>query len=177
LAITKEKKLELVADYADRLSRSEAVIFTDYRGLSVKDQENLRRQLWETRGAFQIVKNTLLRRALQDAGMSVPEETLIGPTALGYCFEDAAEMVKILSEFSKETERLVLKGGLLGTKYIGAKDVEVLATLPSREALLAQVVGSMQAPIGGLVNVLAGPLRALASVVRARADQLENAEA
>jgi large subunit ribosomal protein L10 len=174
LAISKKKKQELVADYADRLSRSKAVIFTDYRGLSVKDQENLRRQLWESDSAFQVIKNTLLQRALQDAGMSVPEEALIGPTALGYCFEDVAVVVKILSAFAKETERLAFKGGLLGSQYIGTKDVEVLATLPSRDVLLGQVVGSMQAPISGLVNVLAGPLRGLANVLRARGDQLQS---
>jgi large subunit ribosomal protein L10 len=175
LAISKEKKEELVAGFAERLSRSEAVIFTDYRGLSVKDQQNLRRQLWESQSAFQIVKNTLLQRALQDAGISVPEEALTGPTALGYCFEDVTSVVKILSGFAKDTELLAFKGGLLGNQFISVEDVKTLASLPSREVLLGRVVGTMQAPIGGLVNVLAGSLRGLVNVLQARADQLESA--
>jgi large subunit ribosomal protein L10 len=175
LAISKEKKKELVADYAEKLSRSEAVIFTDYQGLSVKDQQTLRRQLWDIQSGFQVVKNTLLQRALQDAGISVPEGTFAGPTALGYCFEDITGVVKILSAFGKETELLDFKGGLLGNQFISVEDVEALASLPSREVLLGRVVGSIQAPIGGLVNVLAGSLRGLVNVLQARADQLEGA--
>jgi large subunit ribosomal protein L10 len=173
LAISKEKKQELIANYAEKLARSEAVIFTDYRGLSVKDQERLRRQLWESQSAFQVVKNSLLQRVLKDAGMSVPDGALAGPTALGFCFEDVTTVVKILSGFADETELLAFKGGLLGSQFIGVEDVKILADLPSREVLLARVVGGMQSPIGGLVNVLAGPLRSLANVLQARADQLE----
>lgn len=172
MAISKQKKHELVADYADNLARSEAVIFTDFRGLSVKAQGALRRQLWESESAFQVVKNSLLRRALEDAGMSVPEVALTGPTAVGYCFSDAAGVVKILSDFSKDTGTLTFKGGLLGSRFVDAYDVERLASLPSREVLLSRVMGSMQSPLSGLVNVLAGPLRGLATVLQARADQV-----
>lgn len=172
MAISKEKKRELVADYADKLARSEAVIFTDYSGLPVKEQQKLRRQLWESQSGFQVVKNTLLRRALQDAGMSVPEETLTRPTALGYCFEDVTTVVKVLSDFAKETEFLTFKGGLLGARFIGAEEVEALAKLPSRDVLLALVVRGIQSPISGLVNVLVGPLRGLVNVLQARSDQL-----
>jgi len=175
LAISKEKKQELIAVYTENLSRSEAVIFTDYRGLSVKAQQHLRRQLWESQSAFQVVKNSLLQRALQDVGLSIPKEALAGPTALGYCFEDVTNVVKILSDFASETELLAFKGGLLGSQFIGAEDVKTLARLPSREVLLARVVGGIQSPISGLVNVLAGPLRGLANVLQARADQLESA--
>lgn len=172
MAISKEKKRELVADYTDKLARSEAVIFTDYSGLSVKGQQKLRRQLWESQSGFQVVKNTLLRRALQDAGMSVPEETLAGPTALGYCFEDVTTVVRVLSDFAKETGFLTFKGGLLGARFIGAEEIEALAKLPSRDVLLALVVRGIQSPISGLVNVLVGPLRGLVNVLQARSDQL-----
>ena len=175
MAISKQKKHDLVADYADNLARSEAVIFTDFRGLSVKAQGVLRRQLWESESSFQVVKNSLLQRALDGAGMSVPEDALTGPTAVGYCFSDVTNVVKILSDFSKDSGFLTFKGGLLGSRYIDADDVIRLASLPSREVLLARVLGSMQSPISGLVNVLAGPLRGLATVLQARADQLESA--
>lgn len=175
MAISKEKKRKLVADYTDNLKRSEAVIFADYRGLRVKDMERLRRQLWETKSRFQVVKNTLMERALQEAGLSVPEEMLFGPTAVSYCFEDVATVVKILADFAKETGVLTFKGGLLGGRVIGVEDIRTLATLPSREELLAKLVGHIQAPIGGLVSVLAGPIRGLVNVLQARADQLESA--
>ena len=175
MAISKERKGELVADYTDNLKRSEAIIFTDYHGLRVKDLERLRRQLWETKSNFRVIKNTLMERALQDAGLAVPEEILIGPTAIGYCFEDAATVVKTLADFAKETGGLTFKGGLLDTRFIGVEDIRTLATLPPRAVLLARVVGGIQAPISGLVNVLAGPVRGLVNVLQARADQLESA--
>jgi len=177
LAISKQKKHELVADYAERLARSEAVIFTDFRGLSVNAQGVLRKQLRESQSSFQVVKNRLLLRALTDAGMSVPEETLTGQTAVGYCFQDAAGVVKILADFGKASGFLTFKGGLLGSRFIGAEDVQRLAALPPREVLLSRAIGSMQSPISGLVNVLAGPLRGLATVLQAHADQLASAEA
>lgn len=175
MATSKEKKRQLVADYTDKLTRSEAVIFTDYRGLRVKDLERLRRQLWETKSGFQVVKNTLLERALQDGELAVPEEVLVGPTAIGYCFEDVATVVKTLTDFAKETGVLTFKGGLLGSRFIGVEEIRTLATLPPREVLLARVVGGIQAPISGLVNVLAGPIRGLVNVLQARADQLGSA--
>ena len=116
MAISKEKKIELIADYSEKLAKSEAVIFTDHRGLTVKLQEDLRRQLWESESSFQVVKNTLLSRALDDAGIEVPQEALDGPTALGYAYEDAAAVVKILAQFAKETDLLTFKGGYVGTE-------------------------------------------------------------
>lgn len=175
MVISKERKQELIADYTDKLTRSEAVIFTDYRGLPVKELERLRRQLRESKSAFQVVKNTLLKRALQEVGLSVPEKILRGPTALSYCFEDATATVKILTEFAKETEVLTFKGGLLGPRFISVEEIQTLAKLPSREVLLAQLMGGFQAPIRGLVNVLAGPIRGLVNVLQARAEQLESA--
>lgn len=175
MAISKEKKGKLVADYADRLARSEAVIFADYRGLSVKDMERLRRLLWDSESAFQVIKNTLLKRALQDAGLTVPEEVLVGPTAVSYCFENVASVIKVLSDFARDTGALTFKGGLLGTRFVAAGDVEALAQMPSREELLARVVGGVQAPLRGLVNVLAGTVRGLVNVLQARADQLSSA--
>jgi len=172
LAISKEKKRELVADYTDRLTRSQAVVFTEYRGIPVRDLERLRRQLSESKSVFQVVKNTLLGRALQDAGLSVPEDVLRGPTAISYCFEDIASAIKTLADFAKETGTLSFKGGLLGSRFIDGGEVQALATLPPRAELLAQVVSNIQTPIRGLVNVLAGPLRGLVNVLQARADQL-----
>lgn len=175
MAISKEKKRELVADYGEKLARSRGVIFTDYSGLSVKQQEVLRSQLAELDSTFQVIKNSLLELALEGAGMSVPSQALQGPTAIGYAYADVPALVKVLADFAKQTELLPFKGGLLGDRFIAAQDVQALADLPPREVLLARVVGGMQAPISGLVNVLSGTMRGFLNVLTARADQLETA--
>lgn len=175
MAISKEKKSELVAEYKDRLAHSRGVVITGYSGLTVKDQEKLRKQLSDVQGAFQVIKNTLFERALQDAGISIPDDALAGPTALGYCYEDVPAVVKVLSSAAKESELLAVRGALLNGRFIAAQDVQVLTELPPREVLLARVVGQMQAPIHGLVNVLAGSLRGLVNVLQAHQSQLEGA--
>jgi len=175
LAITKEKKGELVADYKEKLARSQGVVFTGYHGLTMKDQEELRKRLTDVQGVFQVVKNTLFERALADAGLSIPGDVMVGPTALGYCLEDVPAVVKVLAAIAKESEFLTLRGALLEGQFIAAQDVQALTELPPREVLLARLIGQMQAPIHGLVNVLAGTLRGLVTVLQARASQLEGA--
>jgi large subunit ribosomal protein L10 len=175
LAISKDKKVELVADYKEKLARSRGVVITGYRGLTVKDQEDLRKRLSDVQGVFQVVKNTLFERALEDAGLSVPGDVMAGPTALGYCLDDVPAVVKVLANVAKESEFLTLRGALLEGQFIAAQDVQALTELPSREVLLARLVGQMQAPIYGLVNVLAGTLRGLVTVLQARGSQLEGA--
>lgn len=175
MAITKEKKGELVADYKDKLARSRGVVITGYHGLTMKDQEELRRRLSDVQGIFQVVKNTLFERALVDAGFSVPGDVMVGPTALGFCFDDVPAVAKVLANMAKESEFLTLRGALLEGQFIAERDVQILTELPPREVLLARLVGQMQAPVHGLVNVLAGTLRGLVTVLQGRASQLEGA--
>ena len=173
LAITKEKKQGLTKGYVEKFSRSRAAILTDYRGLPVTEINQLRNKLREAGSGYHVVKNRLVKLALREVGLPVPEELLKGPTAIGFCYEDVIAPAKILTEYAKEFKTLTIKGGILGTRVIDEQAVSSLADLPSREVLLAQLLGGLQSPLGGLISVLSGTLRGLVAVLKARADQLQ----
>lgn len=174
MAITRKKKEAIVADLAEKLSRSQAIILTDYRGLSVPEINRLRRQLRDMATGYHVVKNRLVKRALEQVGLPVPEALLRGPTAIAFCYEDAAAPAKALMDFAKESKILTIKGGLLGQQVITAERVSALAALPPLDILRAQVLAGIQAPVAGLLDVLGGPLRQLVYVLQARAQQLES---
>jgi large subunit ribosomal protein L10 len=173
LAISKEKKQELVKSYVEEFSRSQAAILTDYRGLSVAELNRLRNKMREAGSGYHVVKNRLVKLALREAGLPVPEELLQGPTAIGYCYEDVIAPAKVLTEYTKESKMLAIKGGILGDRVIDVEAISSLADLPPRDVLLAQLLSGVQSPMAGLVNVLSGTLRGLVTVLKARADQLE----
>lgn len=175
MAITREKKETLVSEYVERLRRSQAFIVTEYRGLTTKQVENLRRELRGCESDFAITKNTLFARALTEVGLPVPESLLTGPTAVAFCFNEVSAPAKVLTKFAKDSKILVLRGGMMGTTVFDNEGVQTLITLPGKDQLRAQVVGMLQAPLSGLVNVLAGPIRGLLNVLNARIGQLEQA--
>jgi large subunit ribosomal protein L10 len=177
LAITREQKKEIVAGYKDAIARSRAMILTDYRGLSVAQISELRRNLREVDGVFQVVKNTLFTLALQEAGLPVPEDQLTGPVAVGYCLEDTPPVAKVLRDFAEATDILAIRGAILGTNIVDTAAVEGLADLPPREVVLAQLLGAIQGPMSSLVNTLNAPMREIAQVLQARADQGQEEEA
>jgi large subunit ribosomal protein L10 len=167
----------MVADYVEKMGRSEALILTDYRGLSVAQVTDLRQRLRESDGVFQVVKNTLFLRAVEEAGLPVPVEQMDGPLAVGYCFGDAPPVAKILMDFAKEAQILTIKGAILGTSVLNAEGVKGLADLPPREVLLAQLVGAVQGPMASLAGTIAGPMRELVQVLQARSEQGQEAAA
>ncbi len=171
MAISKERKKELVSDYVDKMKESEGIILTDYRGLTVANITELRRRMREAEGVYQVVKNTLFELALEKVGKSIPSDELEGPVAVGYCLGDTPPVAKVLVDFAKETQVLEIRGALLGTDYLGVDAVQSLADLPSREILLAQLVSAVQGPMSSLVNALNAPMRELAQVLQARSEQ------
>jgi len=173
LAISREKKENLIETYVELLSRSQAVFLVDYRGMSVAEMTRLRRQLEQAEVSFMVVKNTLLKRALEQRGLSLPDKMFEGPLAMGVAKGDAVVAAKTLRDAAATSQFLQLKGGLLAGRAITADQAKSLADVPPREVLLARVVGGLQAPIAGLVNVLNGPIRGLVYVLQARADQLK----
>jgi large subunit ribosomal protein L10 len=177
LAITREQKKQILADYVERMSSSEAMILADYRGLTVADMTDLRRRMRETSGVFQVVKNSLFERALQEAGIPTPAEQLEGPIAVGYCLGEVPPVAKTMVDFAKETNALRIKGALLGTSFLGTDGVKELADLPSREVLLAQLLGAVQGPMSSLVSTLQAPLRELVQVLQVRSEQGQEAAA
>lgn len=177
MAITKEQKVEMVADYKDKMSRSRAIILTDYRGLSVAQISELRRNLREVDSVFQVVKNTLFELALEQSGLPVPTDQLEGPLAVSYCLADTPPVAKALREFAGNTDILVIKGAILGTSVLDASAVAGLADLPPREVLRAQLLGAIQGPMSSLVSTLNAPLRELVQVLHARSEQGQDQEA
>jgi large subunit ribosomal protein L10 len=177
LAISKEKKQQMVADYGDRMSRSQALILADYRGLTVADLMELRRRLRENKSEFQIIKNTLFKLALEQAGISVPTDRIQGTIAVSYCFAEVPPVAKALFDFARETEMLQMKGAIFGSQFLDAEGVKALADLPPREVLLAQLLGAVQGPMSSLVTTITAPLRELVQVLQARSEQGQQAAA
>jgi large subunit ribosomal protein L10 len=171
LAITKEKKQQIVTDYLDKLSNSQAMIFADYRGLTVADLTDLRRSLRESGAVFQIVKNTLFQRALEELDIPVPMDQMDGPIAIGYCMDEVPPAAKALVDFAKESDALQIKGAILGASFLDEAGVKGLADLPPREILLAQLLGAVQGPMSSLASTIAAPMRELVQVLQARSEQ------
>jgi len=135
------EKVTTVAEIAAKLRSADAAILTEYRGLTVSQMAGIRRQLREAGGEWKVYKNTLARLAALQTGAEALSSELVGPTAIAFVKGDVAAAAKVLREASKVNPQLVLKGGVMGDKFLSAKDVEVLADLPSRETLLAMFAG------------------------------------
>ena len=173
-------KIAVVNEMKEKLQSAQGAVLVGFTGLSVADVTKLRRKFREGNVEYKVIKNTLTRIAANEVGYEGLSEFLEGPTALAYSTEDAVAPAKILKEFIKETktEALTVKVGICDGQVIDAAGVEDLANLPSREELLAKLVGSMQAPISGLVNVLQGNIRNMVYVldaVRAKKAEQESA--
>ncbi len=177
MAISREQKEQLVADYVDKLSRSNAIFLTDYRGLSVLDMESLRAKVREAGGGYSIVKNTLAARALEAASLSVPEDMLKGPTAISFAYEEVHAVAKVLADFAKNTEILQVKGGVVEGNVLSPEQISSLASMPPREVILAQLLGLIQQPGNGVAGVVNAAGNKLAATVKAYADKLEKAGA
>lgn len=179
MAVTSEKQA-IVADLKERLTTAKGAVLTSYKGLTVAQDTELRRALREAGVSYHVVKNTLTRIAAKEAGLDELAEHLEGTTALAVSTEDAVAPAKVISEFIKknkldDTEALVVKAGLVDGKVIDVQEVKALASLPSREVLIAKLLGSMQAPISGTVNVLQGVIRNAVYVLEAIRQQKESA--
>ncbi len=175
MAISKQKKQQTVAQLKEMLGRSQAVILSEYRGLTATQMAAVRNRLRPLDSKFVVAKNSLLARSLQEAGMPVPDDMLKGPTAIGFCFGDFREPTRTLWDFARETDILVIKGGLLGDSVLSSETVRSLMNLPSTETLRAQALAGIQAPASGLVGVLDGALSGLLRVFEARAEQMGTA--
>jgi large subunit ribosomal protein L10 len=175
LAISKEKKHEIVADYVARMSQSQAMILTDYRGLTVAALTELRRKLRQDDGTFQIVKNTLFKLALEQAGIPNLGEQIEGTVAVSYCLGEVPPIAKTLNVFAQESNLLQIRGAVLGTGFLDAAKVQDLADLPPREILLAQLLSAVQGPLSSLASIIAAPMRELVQVLQARSEQGQDA--
>jgi large subunit ribosomal protein L10 len=158
------EKVQAVADIKERWQQAQAVFLTEYRGLSVKQLQSLRRNLRKTGADYKIVKMTLARRAVAELGIEIPADQLIGPTALTFVHQDVVATAKALRDFTRESDRLVLKGGLLGSELLAAEQVTKLADIEPREVLLARLAGGMKAPMAQAAGLFSAFTRNAASM-------------
>ncbi len=170
-------KEPVVQEIKEKLEAAQSVVLTDYRGLDVAEVTDLRNKLRDAGIEFKVVKNTLTRIAANQIGLEGLDPYLEGPTALAFSEKDPVAPAKILSEFAKTHKDLEIKAGILDGKVIGVEGIKALADLPSREVLLARVLGGMQAPMYGFAGVLQGTLRSLVYVLEAVRQQKAGAEA
>jgi large subunit ribosomal protein L10 len=171
----RQEKVAVVTEIREKLEGSDAAFLTEYRGLSVGALAGLRVTLRQTGAEYKVYKNTLARLAASDAGITGLEELLVGPTGITFVKGDVAAAAKALRDVAKTNPLLILKGGSLGKVTLSAKDVEALAELPSREVLLAQFAGALQAPLVKTAGLLQALPRSFAYGLKALIDQREQA--
>lgn len=170
------EKVKAVEGIAADLESTDVYYLVDYRGISVGEAVDLRNRLREEGAAFKVIKNTLAKRAVEKAGLEELQDFLEGPTAIAYCHDDPVAPAKVIRDFAKETSKLSVKGGYLRDHVVSAEEIGELAALPSRDELVAKVVGGISAPLYGFANVMAGPLRGLATVLgQIQEQQAQNA--
>ena len=171
MALSRQKKEEVLAQYKDWLDRSQAVFLVEYSGVTVKQLDGIRSKVREVGGEFHILKNTLARKVFEANGVQAPAGYFEKSTAVTFAFTDPASTAKALTDLMKTTEALKLKGGFLDKQTLNPAQVKALADLPPLPVVRAQLLGVLQAPASKLVRTLAEPARSLASVVRAYSEK------
>jgi large subunit ribosomal protein L10 len=167
LAISKEKKNEIVNQYGDWLQRSQALVLTEYLGMTVKEMDELRARIRESGGEFHVVKNTLMKRVLEDSGLTLDETHFLNTTAIGFAFEDAPALAKALTDFAKESDFLKIKAGYLDRRLMNADEIVALASVPPLPVMRATLLSTVLAPASKFARTLAEPGRQVAAVLKA----------
>ncbi|MFA6215919.1 MAG: 50S ribosomal protein L10 [Patescibacteria group bacterium] len=168
MAKTRQKKDEEIKKLAEELSRAKSLVFVNFNGLKVKEIEDLRKRCRKENIGYTVIKKTLMKMALKNAGLTdIDPKSFSAESALVLGYEDEIAPARVIETFAKEHEALKAFGGVLDGKFVGRDKVVELSKLPSKEELLAKVIGSIKAPVSGFVNVLAGNLRNLVCVLSA----------
>lgn len=167
------EKQALVAELSEKLKNASAGVLVDYKGITVAQDTALRVEMRKNNVEYFVVKNTMMQFAIKEAGLENLSPVLEGTTALAICEDDPVAAAKVVAEFSKKMngEKFLIKAGFVDGKVIGVDEVKALAELPSKEILVATVLGTLMAPIRGLATVLDANISGLARVVQAIADQ------
>jgi len=165
--VSRAEKEAILKELKEKFQEAKVAVFTDYRGLTVAEVTRLRQKLREAGCVFKVAKNTLTEKVVKELGYEGVESFLEGQTAIAFGIQDPVAPAKVLSDFIREARKMEIKGGLLEGRVITAEGVKGLASLPSREVLLARVLGGMQAPLYGFVTVLQGTLRSFVYALEA----------
>jgi large subunit ribosomal protein L10 len=168
--LTKDQKKKIVKDLTEKIKTGKVMIFSDFTGTTVGGMKELRDELRKTGATYKVTKKKLIDLAFKDAGIEADSIGLEGQIGLAIGQEDEVSAAKVLGQFSKKNKNFKILRGVLDNKIISDKEVIALASLPSREELLARFVGSINAPVSGFVNVLAGNLRNFVGVLKAIAE-------
>jgi large subunit ribosomal protein L10 len=173
--VLRSEKERVVAELAKRLGDADTLMVADYRGLTMPEIDELRTRLLEAGARFTVVKNTLTKRAAEEAGTTEVLELIDGPTAIAFLEADGDPLAvaKVLNETSRANDVLVIRGGLLEGTVVGDAEIKRLATLPPAEVLRAQLAGAVFAPMTMVVGLFTAPLRDLVGIIDARIRQLE----
>lgn len=163
-------KAPIIEEIKNLLDSCQSAVIVDYRGLTVEEDTALRKKFRESGVVYKVLKNTYIKRAADELGITGLDADLNGPTAVAFGIQDPAAPAKILKEFIADKKKMTVKCGIVDKQYIDANGVKALADLPSREVLIAKMLGSMNAPITGLVSVLGGTVRKLLYALNAVAD-------
>jgi len=162
------QKARTIEQAKEWYSKASGIVFTDYRGLKVKEFQALRKPLREKGAEIHVIKNTLFRVAAGDDVNNLPEELHNGPTAVAFIYGSEPDAAKALVDFAKTHDKFIVKGGMFGGKAFTDKDVVNLSKLPPKEVLIAQVIGTIAAPLSNLVGVIeaiyAEPIRTIGAV-------------
>lgn len=172
-----QAKKELVEEIKEKVDKSQSVVLVDYRGLNVDELTKLRQECREAGVEYKVYKNTMMRFAFKDAGLEDFNQFLTGPNAIAFGYEDPVQAAKITYNFSKDHENLEIKAGIVDGKIIDLEEVKSLASLPSKEVLIAQALMGLNAPITGFVNVLQGNIRNLVYALNAIQEKKQAEEA
>jgi large subunit ribosomal protein L10 len=175
LAISKERKEELIADYIEQLRQSKGFILADYRGLSVSAMEDIRRSVRPIGAETRVVKNRLLALALEEVGMSLPEEWLEGPTLVDFCHDEVPPVAKALTDAAKGLDQFHIKGGLISGSIMTVEQVQAVADLPPLDVLFGQIMGTVNAPASRISGVVASGVRQVLNLLQAYKEKLEEA--
>ncbi len=171
------QKKQVVAELAEKFKNSVSGVIIDYKGITVEQDTNLRRKFREAGVDYAVIKNTLMRFAVKEAGLDDLSAILEGTSALAICENDPVAPAKVFKDFLKENEELELsfKGGFVDGKVLSVDEIKALADLPPKEVLIAKVLGGLNSPIAGLANVLNGNIRGLAVALNAVAEKKQAA--
>ena len=170
MALSKERKEELVAQYDAWMKESKALIFAEYTGLNMPQMDDLRAKSRDAGAEFHVIKNRLGKRVFEAAGYDVPDGLFVGSTAFGIAYQDAPGIAKVIKDFGKDNPALIIKAGFMDGKLLSAEEVIALAELPPLPVVRGQLLGVINAPASKLVRTIAEPGRSLAQVIKAHAD-------
>jgi len=183
LSLNRNEKAAVITDVAAQVARSQTLALAEYRGLTVEHLNNLRRQARDKGVYLHVLKNTLARRAVAGTPFEVASESMVGPLIYGFS-EDAVAAAKVISDFAKGNDKLIVKGGAYAGRVLSADGVKSLAAIPTKEVLLSQLLGLMQSPVSRMARVLAalaeergGPATAEAPAAEAPVAEAPAAEA